>query len=132
MPIISFSAVLDRLQVAPVGSLPGLGPFDGRVDLEDSQGEVTLSGAAMTLPWPSYTSQVLQVDELKAVITLDAQNTQRLQVGADVELADQGIQSSTRLKALSRSRSLATPGCPEQLLSGGPQGVERAGCHAGR
>jgi len=92
-------ADLDQLQWQPVGALPGMGPINGRVDLDDLQGEVSVSADAMNLPWPAYSEAPLHLDSLKSVLTLDARDTQRVQIGADIAMADAGIDTSTRLKA---------------------------------
>ena len=92
-------ADLDQLQWQPVGALPGIGPIDGRVDIDDLQGEMTLSADGMTLPWPAYSDTSLHLDTLKSVVTLDARDTQRVQIGADIAMSDAGIDTSTRLKA---------------------------------
>lgn len=96
---VSGHADLDQLQVSPVEALPGFGPVDGRIDMEDLQGEVTLSADDMNLPWPAFTDRALQLDTLKAAVTLDARNRQKTLIGADIALSDDGIDTSTRLKA---------------------------------
>ncbi len=96
---VSAHADLDQLQVSPVAALPGIGPVDGRIDMVDLQGEMTLSADGMNLPWPAFTDRALQLDTLKAALTLDARNSQRTLIGADIALTDDGIETSTRLKA---------------------------------
>lgn len=91
-------ADMDQLQWQPVGAMPGMGPIDGRLDIDDLQGELTLSADGMSLPWPAYTDSALQLDTLKSVVTLDARDTQRIQIGADIALTDAGIDMTTRLK----------------------------------
>lgn len=92
-------ADLDQLQWQAAGALPGMGPIDGRVDIDDLQGEISLSADGMSLPWPTYSDTDLHLDSLKSVVTLDARDAQRLQIGADIAMADAGIDISTRLMA---------------------------------
>ncbi|NND93097.1 MAG: TIGR02099 family protein [Granulosicoccus sp.] len=98
-PTLTASADLDGLRMKPVGSLPSLGPIDGRVDIQELQGQISLSADSMPLQWPAYTAHSLQLDTLKAAIMLDASDLRRVQIGADLALQDQGIETSTRLKA---------------------------------
>lgn len=98
-PILSLQGSLDQLALSPVAGLPGAGPLNGRIDIVDLQGEVSLSADDMPLPWPAYTDRSLQLDTLKSVVTVDARDLQRIQLGADLALADGGIEMTTRLKA---------------------------------
>lgn len=97
--MLSAHADLDQVRWSPVGAVPGMGPLDGRVDIQDLRGEVTLSADNMSMLWPAFTGKALHLDSLKTVVTLDASDSSQLKIGADIALSDAGIDTSTRLKA---------------------------------
>jgi len=97
-PTVSVEARLNQVGADPVAAMPGFGPVNGHISIIDSVGEVSLLADAMAMPWPAMTAETLKLDSLKAVIGLNLQDSQRLLVDADIELNDEGLDVSTRLK----------------------------------
>jgi len=97
-PTVSIDAHLNQLSADPVAAMPGFGPVSGHISITDSVGEVSLFADAMALPWPAMTTRTLKLDSLKTVIGLNLRDSQRLLVDADIEVNDEGLDVSTRLK----------------------------------
>lgn len=98
-PSISMTADLSNVQSHAVGLVPGIGPINGRIDIVDSSGSLSIETEDMPLVWPAFTDRSLDVDSIKAVIDIDASNLQRVLLDGDFTLLDEGIDTSTRIKA---------------------------------
>ncbi|MFK7859048.1 MAG: YhdP family protein [Granulosicoccus sp.] len=99
-PSIGLSADIDDLVFDGDNQLPSLGPLRGEVAVKDSVGQLTLSAQQMPFAWPAVSDEFLSVDSLQAVMDIDLRDSQRILLGADIQLADNGIDTSTRLRAV--------------------------------
>lgn len=97
---INLSADIDAVEFRGVDALPTIGPLSGKLAVSDSLGQMTLSAQQMPLVWPSVSDEALDVDLLKATIDIDVRNWQKVLLGADIQLVDNGINTSTRVKAV--------------------------------
>ncbi|MFK7855569.1 MAG: YhdP family protein [Granulosicoccus sp.] len=98
-PVVSFTGDLDDVAAQSVGAMPGFGPISGRINIVDSIGSISLSAKSMPLPWPAFTDRELDIDSLNAAINIDGTQPNRLLVDTDLALVDDGIDTSTRIKA---------------------------------
>ncbi len=80
-------------------SLPTIGPLSGSMSMVGSQGQLTLVGEQMPLSWSVASDEDLLVDEVDAGIDIDMRDMKRLKINADVEIADNGIDTDTRIEA---------------------------------
>lgn len=97
-PSISITADLIGIRSQPVSALPGIGPIDGRIQIADSVGTLSLVANTMPMLWPAYTGESLDIDSFDATIEIDARNLKRLLLDSDIALVDEGIETSTRIK----------------------------------
>ncbi len=97
IPSLSIQGDIHKLQASSSGLMPGFGPLNGRVNLENFKGELALASGAMELPWPAVTDAALTLDSLNAVIGIDIAQKNRVLIEGDIELIDGGIDLSTRL-----------------------------------
>jgi len=77
---------------------PAFGPLSGRIDVENSIGEIALAAKEMPFEWESLGLVPGQLDSLNAVIDVDLTKMKSPLVDADVELRDDGIELSARMK----------------------------------
>ncbi|MFK8081887.1 MAG: YhdP family protein [Granulosicoccus sp.] len=98
-PLIDFSATIDGIAFDGDNLLPSIGSLDGQVMLKDSVGQLSLSSQQMPLAWPAVSDKFLSVDSLQAGIDIDLRNWQRILLDADIQLADNGIDTSSRIRA---------------------------------
>ncbi len=77
---------------------PAFGPLSGRIDVENSVGEIALSATQMPFEWASLGFVPVQLDSLNAVIDVDLTEMKSPLLDADVELQDDGIELSARMK----------------------------------
>lgn len=99
-PLVSFEADLYQLQSKPFGSVPGLGPVNGRVSVEDSKGDLTLASDSTTATWPVASDAPLMIDSLTAAIGIDFTQKSRVLLNGDIEVSDSGIDFSSRLNLI--------------------------------
>ncbi|ASJ76124.1 YhdP family protein [Granulosicoccus antarcticus] len=99
VPNLSAHADIDQLTIAPVGDFPGFSSINGRMDIVELEGELSLTGDTMSLSWPGFFDDSVELDTLDAAVTFDARNSQHVLLEADIGLLDDGIETSTRLKA---------------------------------
>lgn len=96
---ITASGDIENFAVAPAGWLPGLGPISGRLELENSKGQLTMEANQMLLDWPAMSDVSLQVDAIQGQLNLDLSNLQRLSASGAINLSDDGIRTQTRIAA---------------------------------
>lgn len=96
-PTVSIQADLDEIRMQSFGKVPGLGPFSGRIDIMNSRGVAALSAESMPIAWPSVTDHELNLDTVKAALSVDITDIRRITIDGDIELADNGVDLSTRL-----------------------------------
>lgn len=97
-PLIELAAEINEVSFDGAASmLPVVGPVSGNVSLIDSVGQLSLEGKQMPLSWTVASNSNLIVDALDAEIDLDFSNTQRIEVNADLQIADNGIVTDTRI-----------------------------------
>ncbi|MFK7995745.1 MAG: YhdP family protein [Granulosicoccus sp.] len=99
VPMINLSAQFDDLAFKGKGPLPALGPVNGKLDIKNSVGTLNLAAVQMPLAWSAVTDQQLSIDSLQTTIDINLVDWKRVLLGADVQLADNGIDTSTRIKA---------------------------------
>jgi len=97
-PVINVSADLDAVSFVGNGPLPTMGPLSGQLLMNNSLGQLTLVAEQMPLAWPALSDELLSVDSLQSVIDIDIQDLRRVLLDADVQLTDNGINTSTRIK----------------------------------
>lgn len=98
-PVIDLIADVDSFSFEGNSKLPAFGPMSGKLALSDSTGQLTLSAQQMPLSWSELNDEQLQLDSLQATIDIDVRNWQKVLLGADIQLADNGIDTSTRVMA---------------------------------
>ncbi|MFT6873920.1 MAG: hypothetical protein ACJAZF_000023 [Granulosicoccus sp.] len=96
-PMVSVQADLQKIQFRSTGKMLGLGPISGRVSIIDSKGEVALSADSMPIDWLAMTHRELNLDSVKAVLSVDVSDFKRVMIEGDIELEDDGVDLSTRL-----------------------------------
>ena len=98
-PSVDLHGALDSLSISNTSTIPAFGPLTGSMSVEDSLGTVQLASEQMPLSWSIATDRRMQIDELAATVDVDLRNLQRLLISADIQLADDGINTSTRIKS---------------------------------
>lgn len=96
-PTIAVQADLHEIQIDSLGKVPGIGPISGRINIINSRGEVDLSADSLPVNWPSMSGQELNLDSIKAVLSVDLTDKKRITIDGDIELEDDGVDLSTRL-----------------------------------
>ena len=97
-PNITASGILSDVALSGQDSLPTLGPLNGALSLIDSQGSLQIESQQMPFAWAGLNDKQPVVDNFVTNAELDFRDLSRVQVGADIVLQDNGIDTSSRLK----------------------------------
>lgn len=97
VPLVALEADLYQLQSRAFGTLPGMGPINGRVSIDDSKGEITLASDTTVSSVTSSPDTPLLIDSLTAAIGVDITQSDRVLIEGDVEVNDNGIDLASRL-----------------------------------
>jgi len=98
MPNLTLIGDFVDVSVPATAVSPGFGPVSGRIDVKNSRGEIALTAKQMPFEWGSLGLAPVQLDALNAVINVDLTEIKSPLLDADVELQDDGIDISARMK----------------------------------
>ena len=96
---IDWQGDISDLTIDNMAGLPAFGPVSGPMSIKNSVGTVQLSAKQMPFSWSVPSDTPLQIDSLAATVDIDLSDLQRLKIGADIQLADNGITADTSVKS---------------------------------
>lgn len=99
-PFINVSMDIDGLALDGGQNLPSFGPVSGELSMANSTGQLSLGAFSMPFSWPVASDVALQVDSLDTTIDIDIRDPDRVMFSANVQLADEGIDTSTRARLI--------------------------------
>jgi len=97
-PRINASMDIDSLAFKGGQHLPSFGAVSGELSMADSTGQLSLRANSMPLSWPVASDVALELDAIDSSINIDIRDSDKVVFDANLQLNDDGIDSSTRAK----------------------------------
>ena len=96
---IDWQGDISDLTIDNMAGLPAFGPVSGPMSIKNSVGTVQLSAKQMPFSWSTASDTPLKIDSLAGTVDINISDLQRLQIGANIQLADNGISADTSIKS---------------------------------